>query len=67
MKKRRPKTWISGSALKPVRNARIIAARDEDKLSWPKIGRKFGISHQRAIAVYQREMRRRAEAGEAAA
>ena len=59
---KRVRDWATGSPRKPKRNARIIAARDVDKLSWPKIGRKFKISHQRAIFIYHRDKKLQAEA-----
>lgn len=62
MGKRGPKTWISGAALKPVRNRRVVEARDLEKLSFPRIAKRFKISHQRVQAIYKREKERQAEA-----
>ena len=59
---KRKKTWVSGAARKPVRNAKIVKARDEDKQSFPRIGRRFKISHQRVQAIYKREKELQAEA-----
>ena len=67
MKKGDRKTWKSGSIEKTRRNEKIVAAREIHKEKWQRIARRFGISHPRCIEIYQREMRRRAEAGEAAA
>ena len=57
-KRGRRRGWSSGSVEKKKRNERIVRRRDVDKLSWPAIARKEKITHQRAIAVYQREKER---------
>lgn len=67
MKKGDRRPWKSGSIEKVRRNSKIVAAREIHKEKWQRIARRFGISHTRAIAIYQREMRRRAEAAEAGA